>query len=160
MPPPTVLSRRPSRRVGVSELYASMLMVGVTLAMGSMVAAAALGQFGLSNGSAAESAALMQSASGVDLSLVFVSVSSSGSCPQFGGYNEGTTITVSIFNYGVSAFTPSEIMDNSSVFSGAYPTTAPGSLGEYTLDLGRCSHSAGQTLLALDSTGEGFQAVS
>jgi hypothetical protein len=137
-----------------------MLMVGVTLAMGSMVAVAALGQFGLSNGSAAQNAALMQSASGVDLGLVFVSVLPSESCPQFMGYNEGATITVSIYNYGTSAFTPSEFMDNSSAFHGTYSTTPPGSLGDYTLNLGKCTHSAGQTLLVLDSTGEGFQAVS
>ncbi len=141
----------------MSELYASMLMIGVTLSLGSIVAAAALSQFGLANGAATADSTARQSAASVELGLVYVAVSPSGSCPVYEGNPEGSTLKVSLYNYGAAPFSPSEFMVNSSVYPGAYPTLGAGSLGSFTISLGGCAHSSGQTLLVLDTAGEGAQ---
>ncbi len=144
----------------MSELYASVLMIGVTLSLGGVVAAAALNQFGLANGSASQDAGARQSAAGVDLALVYAAVSPSAACPTYSGYQEGTTLTISIYNYGAGPFTPSELAVNSSVYAGAYATLGAGALGTYAIPLGTCAHPSGQTVLVLDVAGEGTQAGS
>lgn len=154
MPPSPHFLRRRMRRRAVSELYASMLMVGVTLSLGSVVTYAAMGQFSLSNGAANLGASLDQSSAGVQLGLVYVAVTPSGSCPLDGGYSEGTSMIVSVYNYGAEGFTPAEFVVNSTAYAGAFATVGPGTLAEYTLSLGSCAHQWGQTLLAIDPLGD------
>ncbi len=137
-----------------------MLMVGVTLSLGSVVAAAALGQFGLANGAASADAAVRQTSAGVGLSLVYVAVAPSGSCPLYDGYPEGTAMTVSLYNYGAASFAPSEFMVNSTAYPGTYAALGAGTLGAYTILLASCAHASGQTLLILDPAGEGAQVAS
>lgn len=145
------------RRVGVSELYASVLMIGVTLAVGGMVVASALGQFSLAEGSASLGASLVQSSAGVQLGLSYVAVLSSSSCPTHGGYHEGTYLTVAVYNYGSAGFTPAEFVVNSTIYQGNYATSEPGSLSAYSLSLAGCAHASGLTLVVADSSGDEVQ---
>jgi flagellin-like protein len=147
----------PSRRRGVSELYASLLMVGVTLSLGGAVVVAASSQFGLAANSASLGASLQQSSAGVQVSLVYAAVFPSGSCPTYQGVKEGTSLTVALYNYGAADFAPAELVVNSTAYQGGYGTLALGSLGAYTITLGACAHSSGQTVLAVDSLGDEVQ---
>jgi hypothetical protein len=157
VPPTPRFHLKAKPRSGVSELYASMLMVGVTLSLGSFVAAAAVSQFGLAGGSASLGASMEQSSSGVALGLVYVAVAPSVSCPVSGGYHEGNSITLALFNYGTTSFTPAEVAVNSTIYPGSYPAVAPGTLGQYAISLGSCAHGWAQTLLVLDSSGDGVE---
>ena len=145
-----------SRR-GVSELFASVLMIGVTLSLGSLVAAAALGQFGLASGSASLGASIDQASSGVGLSLVYVAVSPATGCPYYQGYQEGTSATVSVYNYGSTAFAPISIVVNSTSYTANYQALGQGSLVAYPLTLATCAHASGLTLYMADSSGDGAQ---
>ncbi len=131
-----------------------MLMVGVTLSLGSVVAFAATSQFELDERSSSLGAALAQSSAGVQLSLVYVTTPPSGSCPAYQGYPEGTTLTVALYNYGTSSFVPAEFIVNSTALPGSYAAVAPGSLLAYTVSPGSCGHSSGQTILVVDSLGD------
>jgi len=144
-------STRAPRR-GVSELYASMLMVGVTLTLGGLVASAAMGQLELANSSASLGATQM--AGGVQLEMVYLVIDSSGSCPMFGGYHEGTSATLALYDYGTADFAPAEIAINGTVYAGTYGILGAGALGAYSLNLGKCVHSSGQTVIVTDSLGE------
>ncbi len=131
-----------------------MLMLGVTLSVGGIVSYAAVGQFGLAADSATVGASLGQTSAGVQLGLVLVSVASSTSCPSYQGYNEGTALSLSLYNYGASDFTPAEIILNSTAYSGAYGTLGAGTLGSYAITLSSCAHPSGQTIVAVDSLGD------
>jgi len=159
VPLSTLFSRR-QRRFGISELYAAMLMIGVTLSLGSFVTFAALGQFGLAASSASLGASLDQSSAQTQLGLVYAVVASSGSCPTFDGVHEGVSLTLALYNYGTTNFTPSELLVNATSFSGSYAPTAPESLGLYTLTLASCAHSSGQSVVAANSAGDVLQVVS
>jgi len=148
---------RPWPRRGVSELYATMLMVGVTLSLGGVVSFAAAGQFELNARSASLGAALVQSSAGVQLSLVYVSTPASASCPTYQGYNEGAILTLSLYNYGTTSFTPAEFVVNSTAYPGVYGTLAPGSMVGYTVSSGSCIHSSGQAILVIDTWGDAIQ---
>ncbi len=154
MPPSLRFARPAGGRKAVSELYASMLMLGVTLSVGGLVSYAAVGQFGLAADSAMVGASLGQTSAGVQLGLVLVSVASSTSCPSYAGYSEGTALTLSLYNYGTSDFTPVEIILNSTAYPGAYGTLGAASLGAYTVTLSSCAHPAGQTIVVVDSLGD------
>jgi len=145
----------PATRRGVSELYASMLMVGVTLALGGLVASAAMGQIGLANNSASLGAA--QASASVQLEMVYLVAASTGSCPMYGGYHGGTSAALALYNYGPGAFTPAEIIVNGTVYAGTYGAVGAGALGVYSLNLGRCIHSSGQTVMVSDSAGDEAQ---
>lgn len=134
-----------------------MLMIGVTLSLGGIVAGAAMGQFGMASGSASLGANLAQSSAGVQLGLVYGAVASSVSCPTYQGYHEGTSLTVSLYNYGATNFTPAELVDNSTVYAGGYSVLRAGSMNAYTINLGACAHSGGQTFLLVDSLGNEVQ---
>lgn len=154
-----LLCHRRCRR-GVSELYASMLMIGVTLSLGSFVTFAALGQFGLATGSASLGATLQQSSAETQLGLVYVAVASSSACPSLGGVEEGTTLTLALYNYGTTSFTPSAILVNATSFPGSYSAVPSGSLGLFAVTLANCAHSAGQSVVVTDTSGDVLQVVS
>ena len=156
MAPPRFSFRRRRRR-GVSELYASMLMVGVTLSLGGVVVAAALGSFGQAENSASIGASLQGTEAGTQVSLVYASVTPSGSCPVYRGAQEGTSLTIFLFDYGEIAFSPSEFAVNSTFYQGNFSAIGPGALGEYTLALGSCAHPSGLTMAAADSSGDEVQ---
>ena len=153
MSPSKHFSRHRRPRSGVSELYASMLMVGVTLSVGGLVSVAAMGQFGLAADSASLGATLEQSSAGVQLGLVYTSVLSSSTCPTYGGYTAGTSLTQALYDYGTSDYTPVTIVVNSTAYSGNYATMGAGSLAAYTITLTSCAHPPGQTIVAFDSSG-------
>ena len=147
----------PRTRGGISELYASVLMVGVTLAVGSLVASSALGQLVMANDAASLSSMSQEASAGIQLGLVYLVAASSGSCPPYGGYHEGTAIEIAIYNYGKTPFKPAQMILNGTVFAGPYAPLAPGSLWTYALTMTTCTHSSGQTVLVQNSAGEGVQ---
>ena len=151
-PPPRIFRLKPRR--GVSELYAAVLMIGVTLSLGSIVVAAAASQFSLASNSESLEASINQGSADVQIGYVYAAVAPSGTCPDYGGYQEGTELVVALFDYGTAGFTPGGFVVNATNYAGAYPTISPGTLAEYTIPLLTCAHSSGQTVLAYDSAGE------
>jgi hypothetical protein len=148
------------KQKGVSELYASMLMIGVTLSLGSFVAFAALGQFGLAANSASLGAGLDQSSAEMQIGLVYAAVASSNSCPMSGGVHEGVSLSLALYNYGAASFLPSDLLVNATAYSGTFGAIGPESLGLYTVALVGCAHSSGQSVVVADSSGDEFQIVS
>ena len=144
----------------MSELYASMLMIGVTLTLGSVVVAAALGSAGQADRSAYHGASVQRQGERVQLSLAYAAVQSSGSCPAYQGANEGDALSFSVFDYGTTGFTPSELAVNSTTFSGGLQPVSPGAMQTYTVALGSCAHAAGLTIFLADSRGDAFQFAS
>src|SRR5712692_8543881 len=106
MSPAPPSSRKPAR--GVSELYASMLMIGVTLSVGGMVTSAAISHFDLQSNSAALGESLQQASTDKHLGLVYaVAAPGSGGCTTtYLGATEGNSLTFAIFNFGYVPFTP------------------------------------------------------
>jgi len=147
----------PSPRGGISELYASVLMVGVTLAVGGLVASSALGQFALANESASLSAMAQEASARIQMGLVYFVTVSSESCPMYGGYHEGTTLEIAIYDYGGAPFTPAEMILNSTAYTGTYAPMEAGTLGTYAFTVATCSHSSGQTVIVVDSKGDEVQ---
>ncbi len=156
-PSPSFAGRRRPRRPGVSELFASVLMIGVTLSVGGLVVVSATEQFGLAESSASLGASLQQKSAGVQLGLSYIAIPSSGSCPVYGGNGEGTSLTIALYNYGSTAFTPAEFVLNSTVYQGSYQTLEPGSLSTYSFALGGCGHGSGMTVVVADSSGDVVQ---
>ena len=153
--PPIFRTRR--TRGGVSELYAAVLMIGVTISLGSLVLAAASSQFGLAADSASLGSSLQQTSAEVQLGVVYVAVPPSGSCPLYQGFQEGTTLTVGLFDYGSAGFSPAGFVVNSTAVPGSYGTVVPGALGQFAVTLGSCAHHSGQVILAYDSAGDEVQ---
>ena len=144
-------------RSGISELYASLLMVGVTLAVGGLVASSALGQLVMANDASSLSAMAQEASARIQLGLVYIVAVSFGSCPIYGGYHEGTTLEIAIYNYGGTPFKPAQMVLNGTVFAGDYEPLAPGSLWTHAIVGTACSHSSGQTLIMENSAGEEVQ---
>ena len=132
-------------------------MVGVTISLGSVLVAGALGSIGQAQGGSSLGASLELSASGKEISLAYVAVGASGSCPTYRGAGEGTEMTLALFDYGAVGFTPVEFVVNSTILQGSYPALAPGTMGEYVVNVGSCAHSTGQTVIAIDSEGDEVQ---
>lgn len=128
-------------------------MVGVTLSLGSLVVAAATSQFSLASNSASLGASLEQGAADTQLGLVYDAVHPSASCPAYRGYQEGTNLTLAVFDYGSQGFAPVGFVVNSTDYSVTAPQTAPGSLGTYSLQLAGCAHPTGLAILAYDGSG-------
>jgi hypothetical protein len=107
-------------------------------------------------------AAAQQASAGKLVSLVYDTVvQGSGGCSvAYGGYTEGTTFTIALFNYGTVVFTPSEVFDNATLtpsggWSGAPSNgVTPGSMTAFTLTLTSCAHPAGQTFVLVDASGD------
>jgi hypothetical protein len=138
----------------VSELYAALLLMGVTLSVGSVVVAAATTQFGLAGGSASLGASLRAGAAETQLSLIYAAVQPSGSCPSYRGVQEGTSLTVALYDFGAAGFTPSGFVVNSTGYGGAFAETGPGEMGQYTVALGVCAHQPGLKILVYDAAGD------
>ncbi|MDG7010989.1 MAG: hypothetical protein JRN57_02595 [Nitrososphaerota archaeon] len=145
------------RRRGVSELYAAVLMIGVTLSIGSIVVVAATSQFDLASSSATLGASLREGAAETQLGLVYAAVRPSASCPAYRGYQEGTDLTVALYDLGETGFAPAGFVVNGTDYVGSYSALSPGALGEYALALGSCAHPAGLTILAYDAQGDEVQ---
>ncbi|MGD0396009.1 MAG: hypothetical protein ABSB26_03760 [Nitrososphaerales archaeon] len=151
---------RLSKRHGVSELYASLMMIGVTLSFGSVVTIAAVNQFNLSSNSASLGILVQEASAGKQISLVYGTVPYPGTagCPSYHGYTEGKSYTLALYDYGSVAFTPGEIFINGSLIAGGpYGTLSAGSMTVLTLTLGSCAHPAGQTFLLVDASGDEVQ---
>ena len=146
----------PPRR-GVSELYAAMLMIGVTIMVGTVVVLSASNQFGLVANAASVGASLQSSSSGVQVGLVYAEVVSSRSCPSYQGTIEGTTLSVSLYNFGSTSFIPSLVAVNGTAYAGGFSPLVPQNIGVYTIGLGSCAHSGGQTIVAVDALGDELQ---
>lgn len=132
-------------------------MMGVTLSLGGLVVAGASGQFGNASNSANLGASLQQGETGVQASLVFSAVTPSGSCPFYRGFQEGTALTIGLFDYGSTALNPSGFVVNSTVYSGTFSAATPGLLTQYSLTLTGCAHVSGQTILIFDPSGVEIQ---
>ena len=147
------------KRRGVSELYASMLMVAVTLAFGGAASALAMGQFGLAASSASLSGSLAQRSSGTQVSLIYA-YAGQGSCPAYKGAPEGTTLSLILSDYGSSRFAPVAAFVNGTIYASNYPVVSPGGTATVAIPLlpsGTCAHSSGQTVLLVDSDGDEVQ---
>lgn len=152
-----VFPLRPARRRGVSELFAAVLMIGVTLSLGGLVAAGAVSQFSLGTQSASLGAAAVQRSAGAQLSLAFAAVPQSASCPSYRGAEEGTTLLVGLFDYGSVPFDPAGFAVNSTVYTGTFGLVAAGGLAQLAIPLGTCAHRSGQTVVAFDAVGDEVQ---
>lgn len=141
----------------MSELYASLLMIGVTLALGGAVASSALSQFSMADSSSSLGAADQVAAAQTQVSLVYLVAASSGSCPAYDGYHEGTSVTIAVYNYGGAPFSPAAIALNGTIYFGSYAQLGPGTLGTYTVVSATCVHSSGQTVVIEDSSGDEVQ---
>ena len=132
-------------------------MVGVTLAVGGLVASSALGQLAMANDASSLSAMAQEASVRTQLGVVYILAESSWSCPLYGGQHEGTTLEIAIYNYGGTAFKPAQMIINGTLFAGDYTPLAPGSLRTYALVGTTCSHSSGQTLIVENSAGDEVQ---
>jgi hypothetical protein len=152
---------RIKRRSGVSELYAAIMMVGVTLAFGSFVASAAINQFNLSTYSGSLAAQVQEASAGKQISFVyFVIAPGSGSCTgTYRGVTEGENATLALFNYGSVGMNPTEIFVNGTLlYSGAgFGDIAPANMTTFSLTLDSCAHASGQTILLVDAYGDEVQ---
>jgi flagellin-like protein len=145
------------KRRGVSELYAAVLMIGVTLSLGSMVVAAATSQFGLASSSAYQSFLLRQNSAGVQIGLVYAAVSPGQGCPSYRGYQEGMRFTLGLYDYGTVGFQPAGFVVNATDYGGAFAQMQPGALASYTFTLSACAHRSGLTVVAYDAGGDVVQ---
>lgn len=134
-----------------------MLMIGVTLSLGGLVSVAAMGQLTLGAGQSSLGASLDLRSAGTLVSLVYAVVPVSGSCPGYMGQGEGTTLVISVYDYGDQGFSPAVITVNATAHEGNYTTVLPGSISTYDVPLGSCAHQTGQSILMAASTGEVFQ---
>lgn len=151
---------RLSKRHGVSELYASLMMIGVTLSFGSVATIAAVNQFGLSSNSASLNILVQEASAGKQISLVYGTVPYPGTagCPPYHGYTEGMSYALALYNFGSVAFAPIEVFVNGSLLAGGpYSTLSAGSMTILTLTLGSCAHPAGQIFLLVDASGDEVQ---
>ena len=146
---------KPQRRHAVSELLATMMMIGVTLSVGGYVTVTAVGQFNLAQNAASLAAMAQQQSAGKLISLAYSTVTPNGTCPLYGGYSEGT-LTLELYNYGGVAFTPFEAFDNGTLFSGT-GSIGPNGMAAFNFTSPPCVHPSGQTILLVDSYGDEIQ---
>ena len=155
---------RKARRTGVSELYASLLMLGVTLSFGSVVASMAMGQLNQGTTSASLGTSLTAQSVGRQVALIYVTSASPGSCPAYEGAQEGTVLTVTLLDYGSQPFTPDQILVNGTTYySNSYQALTPGIPRSYSVTLapaGSCAHPGGQNLMLTDTGGDEVQFAS
>ena len=158
---------RAARR-GVSELYSSILMVGVTLVFGGIVTSAAIGQFNGSTTAGALGVQEQEASAGKQVSMVYGTVvPGSGGCtstykgPDGKPYAEGRTYLLALYDYGDTSFSPYEVFDNGTLLAvGGYSTITAAAGGgapapvQNALALPSCAHPGGQTFLLIDSAGD------
>ena len=143
------------KRRAVSELLATMMMIGVTLSVGGYITVAAINQFGLAQDTTSAAAVIQQQSDEKLVSLVYATVTASGSCPIYGGQSEGTLV-LELYDYGTVAFDPSEAFINGTLFAGA-GNLSPGSIGAFAFSSPSCVHASGQTVVLVDSYGTEIQ---
>jgi FlaG/FlaF family flagellin (archaellin) len=145
----------------VSELYASVMMIGVTLVFGSFVATAAINQFNLSTYSGSLAASVQQASVGKQISYIYLAITpGSGSCTgTYQGVTEGKTSILALYNYGSVGMNPTEMLINGTLqYSGTgLGNIAPGSMTTFSLTLAACAHPTGQTILLVDASGDEVQ---
>lgn len=152
------------RRRGVSELYASVLMIGVTLSFGSIVASAAVSQFQASTQGDSQSVLAQEASVGKQVALVYGTVvQGSGGCTATyvgaggGTYLEGKSYVLALYDYGSASFAPAEVFDNGTLLPpGGYAVIAadgPGPVSD-SLALAACARPSGQTFLLVDASGD------
>ncbi len=141
----------------MSELYAAVLVIGVTLSFGSIVVAAAGTQFGAEGNASSLGSSLAQTSAGIQVGLVYAAVSPSLSCPQYRSFNEGTSLTLALYDFGSAPLSPAGLVVNSTVYVGGFPTVPAGGMAQVTLTLTSCAHSSGQTVVMFDSAGDEAQ---
>ncbi len=152
-----------NRRAAVSELYASLLMMGVTVSFGGFVAAAAINQFNLSTYTGSLASSVQQATAGKLISFVYFTVAPGSGTPScsttYQGVTEGKTSTLSLYNYGTASLNPTELFVNGTLeYSGTgLGNIVPASLTTYTLTLSSCAHPTGQTILLVDAYGDELQ---
>ena len=115
------------RRRAVSELLATMMMIGVTLSVGGFVTVDAINQFSLAQDSASTAALVnrLRRGSSFHWSMMPSRRGSGGCTAAYEGYTEGVTLTVALYNYGTVVFTPLEVFDNATLVSGSNWSGAP-----------------------------------
>jgi len=146
------------RRRAVSELLATLMMMGVTLSAGGYVAAAALNQFNLAQNSESLAVAVQEAAAGKLVSLIYTSVTPSQACPIYGGFHEGMVLTLALYDYGTTSYSPAEVFVNGTLYSGGgYGVVPSDSEATFTLTLSSCVHPSGQTIFLVDSYGDEVQ---
>ena len=155
-------------RPAVSELYSSVLMIGVTLVFGGIVTSAAVGQFNGSTSGGALGVQEQEASAGKQVSIVYGTVvAGSGGCtstyegPDGGSYAEGKTYLLVLYDYGSVSFTPYEVFDNGTLLAvGGYSTVSAQSGGDSpgpvsnTLALPSCAHPGGQSFVLIDEAGD------
>ena len=154
-------------RKGVSELYASVLMIGATLAFGGVVASAAVSQFNGATGGGSQGAAASAASAGKLVSLVYGTVvPGSGGCtaayrgPDGGAYPEGKTYLLVLYDYGSVSFAPYEVFDNGTLLGVGGYVAVPAGSGAATapatnsLTLPGCAHPTGQSFVLIDGAGD------
>jgi len=132
-------------------------MIGVTLSVGGAVVSSAMNQFGTVAYNGSVGASLQRSSLGVQVGLVYAAVASSGGCPAYQGNNEGTGLSVALYNFGSTTFRPALFVVNSTVFAGTYAALNPHGMSVYAIGLGSCAHTGGQTIVAVDNQGDELQ---
>jgi hypothetical protein len=140
-------------------MYASVLLIGVTLSFGSVVAVAALNQFGQATNSDSLGSSLESAGAGRQLSLVYGTVPNpgSGGCTAIsGGVEEGTGFSLALYNYGSASFFPAQVFDNGTQLNGPFSPIPPGSITSLSLTL-PCSHPSGQVFLLVSGDGDEVQ---
>lgn len=151
------------RNKGVSELYASLLMIGVTLSFGSVVTVAAVNQFSQSGNTGSLAATVQQASEGKAVAFVYFAVASGSGSPAcsstYQGVTEGKSSTLALYNYGTAGMNPTEVFVNGTlVYSGTgFGNIPPGALTTLGISLTSCAHQVGQTILLVDSHGDEVQ---
>ncbi len=162
-----MIIQKSKRKRAVSELYASLMMVGVTLSFGSVVTVAAVNSFNLTSSSASAAIAVQEASAGQQISLLYGTVNGLvvNGCPTYRGadgltYHSQTTYTLALYDYGSIPFTPNEIFDNSTMiatWSGSPTNTlAAGGATVFTIAT-PCARPSGQTFLLVDTYGDEVQ---
>ena len=152
----------------MSELYASLLMIGVTLSFGGAVVSIAAGQFQATTGGSSQAAFAQQEQVGKLVTLVYGTVvQGSGGCtatyegPDGGTYLEGKSYVLALYDYGSVSFAPAEVFDNGTLLSaGGFSAIAAAQPGQSAgpvanvLTLPSCAHPSGQALVLVDTSGD------
>ena len=144
----------------MSELYASVLMIGVTLSFGSVVTGLAVAQLQASTNGDSQAAFAQQSSVGEQVALVYGTLAQgSGGCTSTyvgadgGTYTEGKSYTLTLFDYGSVPFELSEVFDNGTLLAaGGYTPIGPSPVAN-AISLVSCGHPWGQTFLLVDGSG-------
>lgn len=132
-------------------------MLGATITLGSVATGLVANQFGLAASTSQTGAVVGAQSAGVQVAYVYATVTSSSGCPDFGTVPGGSVLSVTVFDYGTSAFRPALMVVNGTpYFSTSFPTMNPGGMGSYEVTLtpaGSCAHPWGQTVVLSDAGG-------